>query len=794
MKLPPIEFAERQMRARPLFCFALAFLTGVIISHTRHIDLPFLLFLGAAFVLSAILLRKYRKNVFPLILAAAVCMGSVRMEMVDLPVIAAHSRYSVSMSGRVSSDPYIKSETGRLIFQYEIDSVDGIPEETTVRMYLRGDAEPLQSIAYGQTLSITGHIWAPDPVTNPHEFDFGAYLSENGMNAYATAKIEDVQIIASDRDFKSALIDLRAHISARIEYLFPDNAPIIQALVLADRSHLSDDIRDSFQKTGITHLICISGMHVSVLAMAVLFFLKRILSRKYAIGITIFFLLLYGVLIGFTASYVRALIMFMIFSCAPIAGYSSDGITRLSVALLLTLLISPEQIGDAGFVLSYSATAGIILLYPPLLHLIGLDGPTHRKPLSSAFAQFVRRILFYLPKLLCATLSAQLATLPAVIAFFGIQSIISVPVNLFCVPLCMMAYPVALAAVILSCIWMPLGMMIAGISDFMLSALTKIALHSALFPITGIRIGKYPALLILLHGCIIVAASNFSRIQLRIRSFIPLALVIVASLASLNTYVQGLGYTITFLDADQADCAVIQTEGHTFLVDTGNTYTPAGDFLDAHCLSLDGIFLSHPDQDHAGGLIDVLETMKPDRIYIPSGWYGIEDISKSVQDGMKMACDMGVDIIEVSTGSIIPLSENTVVRVYAPLNGINITDSNDLSCVFSVTHKDHSTLFTGDIPVRSEPAQLPDADVLKVAHHGSNESTSQSFIDQTSPEIAIISVGENNFGHPSEEVLARLRNSGVQILRTDESGAIILKISKDGTVTLDTFLPTGGIK
>lgn len=794
MKLPPIEFAERQMRARPLFCFALAFLTGVIIGHTRHFDLPFLLFPGAAFVLSAILLHKYRKNAFPLILAAAVCMGSVRMEMVDLPVTAAETRYSVAMSGRVSSDPYIKTETGRLIFQYEIDSVDGMPEETTVRMYLRGDPEPLQNIAYGQRLSVTGHIWAPDLITNPNEFDFGAYLAENGMSAYATAKIEDVKIIASDRDFKSALIGIRAHISARIENLFPYNASIIQALVLADRSHLSDDIRDSFQKTGITHLICISGMHVSVLAMAVLFFLKRIFSRKYAIGITFFLLFLYGILIGFTASYVRALIMFMIFSCAPIAGYPSDGVTRLSAALLLTLLISPEQIADAGFVLSYTATVGILLLYPPLLHLIGLDGPSHRKPLANAFAQFVRRILFYLPKLLCATLSAQLATLPAVIAFFGVQSVISVPVNLFCVPLCMLAYPIALVAILLSYIWMPLGMAVAEISDFLLTALSQIALHSALFPITGIRIGKYPTLLILLHGCIIVAASNLSRIQMRIRAFIPLSLVIVASLASLNTYVQGLGYTITFLDAEQADCAVIQTEGHTYLVDAGNPYTPAGDFLDAHCLKLDGIFLSHPDQDHAGGLIDVLETMKPARIYIPAGWYGIEDISQSVQDGMKMACDMGIDIIEISAGDIITLSKNTVVYVYAPLNGTKTTDSNDLSCVFSVTHKEHNTLFTGDIPIGSEPETLPDVDVLKVAHHGSDESTSQPFIDQTSPEIAIISVGENNFGHPSGEVLARLRNSGAQILRTDESGAIILKLGKDGAVILDTFLPTGGIK
>ncbi|MBR6766583.1 MAG: DNA internalization-related competence protein ComEC/Rec2, partial [Clostridia bacterium] len=745
--------------------------------------------LCALFLTALILAAAKKRRCSCLIMAFALCLGILRMELAVPVVPASETRYSVNMSGTVLSDPYIKSDTGRLIFLFRTDTVDGVSEDSTIRLYLRGEPDALNAIEYGQTLSVTGHIWAPDAISNPDQFDFGAYLSENGMSAYGTAKIEDISILSCKRDFNSVVIGIRSALSGRIDRLFPDNAAIVKALVLADRSEIEDDIRDSFSKTGVTHLICISGMHVSVLAMAMLFVLRRMMPRSYAISITFLMLAAYGVLIGFTASFVRALIMFIIFSCAPAAGYPSDGITRLMCAMLLTLMVEPRQISDAGFVLSYSATAGIILLCPPLNELLGITEQLHDKPPKRRLFRLLRRIYLYFPRLLCATLAAQLAALPAVIANFGVQSIVSVPVNLVCVPLCMLAYPLAIIVMAVSAVCLPVAEAMAAIPEAMFSMFSMTALHTAALPVTGIRIGKYSALLVLTHWAVILSASNLSRIRMSVRRFIPSALIPIALLASLIVYLSGLGHTIVFLDAEQADCAVIRTEGRTYLVDAGDTYTPSADYLNANCLSLDGIFLSHPDEDHSGGLTKVLETMKPDALYIPSGWHDIDNISSSVREGIALAERMGVEIIELSAGDTLSLSRNTTARVYGPDSRTASGDSNAISMVLYVEHKGRTALFTGDLPVQNEPAFIPRTDILKVAHHGSSESTSQSFIDAASPDYAIISVGQNSFGHPSDEVVERLADAGAAVLRTDRHGAISMKLDRNNQWQVKTYLP-----
>lgn len=786
MKQSPISFIHRQMRARPLACFSVFFLSGLLISNAYCVSSAAALIAGVMLLSMLLFCRRCRKICVVMLLA--ICMGVVRMNLLAPVESLSSDSFSVSMTGTVASDPYIKSDTGRLIFRFNLLSKDEESENMTVRMYLRGDASELEQIRYGQTLSVFGHLWAPDPITNPDQFDFGKYLSDNGMCGYATAKIEDTVILSSERNLKNALFDLRREISHRIDTLFTDNAAIVKALVLADRSQLSDDIRESFNKTGITHLICISGMHVSVLALSILFILKRFIQRRYATIIAFAMLLAYGVLIGFTSSYVRALIMFMVFSCAPISGYPSDGITRLCFAMFLTLIIAPSQITDAGFVLSYSATAGIILLYPPLTELFCISGALHRKPSGNKFRQLFGRFVLYFPKLLCATLSAQLATIPAVIEFFGVQSIVSIPANLICVPLCMIAYPISLIALLLS----PLGMWAAEIpvfiSESIFSLLSRVALLTASLPITGIRIGRYGVLLILLHAFIVLLSSNLCRIRASVRRFLPLAIMPLAFVSTIMVYIHGTGHTLLFLDAGQADCAVLRTEGRVYLIDTGDTYTPAADYLDGNCLRLDGVFLSHPDIDHAGGLDKILDIMPPKTLYIPCGWDNVADISDSVQKSMERAADMGVEIIELCAGDVISLSSSTIANVYAPKFNAAVSESNDVSMLLLIEHGNSSVLFTGDLPEECEPLSVPQADILKVAHHGSEESTSQRFLNSVTPDYAVISVGENSFGHPSDSVLEKLRNVGAQVIRTDESGAITFKLDKYGQWQMKTFL------
>jgi len=764
----------RQLRSRPLACFALAALLGAITA--MHGDIPLAAALdmgGAALVMLIIWFRRRpRRLLLMLLLGFALGMGRMTAAVNACPPV--ETRYSVEMIGTVASDPFIKPDTGRLIARFLPETVDGAPSRLRLRLYLRGDAEAMSAVQRGQRLRVTGHIWANDPITNPHQFDFGAYLRRNDMDAIATAKIEDVTILETQLTPGYYLARARRAIGARIDGLFPLSAPIVRALVLGDRSLISEELRESLNATGTAHLIAISGLHVSVLAMLLTLGLRRFTSRRRAALIVLPPLMVYGALIGFTPSFVRALTMFAVLGVAHAAGLPSDPVTRLAAALLGFVLFKPLAIADGGFVLSFSATAGIILLMPPLSALFRLDRLSAPGFNGAPGRRALRGTARYILELLCASLAAQLGTLPAVVACFGAQSVVSLPFNLVCVPLCMLGYLLSLAALI---VW-PLAAPLAFMADALLSALARVARLSAALPVTTVRVGRYAPPLILLHCALMVAASGLCRLSPDRRRALPLALLPVAGLASLAVWLNCLPFRVTFLDVGAADCAIVQTEGRVYAVDVGDTYTPVADYLSATALGVDGVFLSHPHQDHAGGLMDLLDAFRPGTIYVPEGWFEREGLSPAVTEGMDRAAEMGIPIVELSAGDALPLSGDATLTVYNP-DGPT-AEINDMSLLMLVEARGKRVLFTGDLTMEGEPETIPDCDVLKVAHHGSDNATSADFLIQATPELAVISVGENSNGHPGDWTLERLVDSGATILRTDERGAITLAPEGEG--------------
>ena len=773
-------FIARQTRARPLACFSAMALMGMLAA--RGLAMPSGACLAATlFAAGCICIQRARRRsalVWAMLLG--LCLGGLRMAAALESCPAIETRYSVHMSGRVISDPFIKPDTGRLILKYRLTEADGAKSDLVLRLYLRGDAEALDAVEYGQTLAVTGHIWANDPVTNPHEFDFGEYLRRNGAAAMATAKIEDVKITGRARDIMSTIVDIRHAIARRIDALYPENASLVRALVLGDRSLIGEEMRERLNATGTAHLISISGLHVTLLALAFSRLLSLGMTRRRANLIVLGPLVFYGALIGFTAPFVRAFAMFALFSFGLEAGLPADSVTRLAAALLGFLAIQPLSIADSGFILSFSASAGIILLMPPLQDLPGLRRLQRRKPAETLPRRLPGDLAAYFAALLCASLAAQLATLPAVVASFGVQSVISIPFNLVCVPMCMAGYILSMAALVVSAAWYPLGALLAAPADRLFTWMLAIMNLSARLPVTRGRIGRYPAILVAAHGALILAASELSALPKRIRRFLPLGLAVIAGLSSLIVWLGAWSFGVTFLDAGQADCAVVHTRGRTYVFDAGDTYTPLADYLNGTALGVDAVFLSHPHQDHAGGLVDLLESFRPGAIYVPAGWFDVEDTASAVTEGIDRARALGVPVVELSAGDVIELSEAARVRVYNPVAEPASTEVNDMSLLLNVECGGRSVLFTGDLTTDGEPDIIPDCDVLKVAHHGADNATSHRFLVESTPEIAVVSVGENSFGHPGEETIKRLRASGADILRTDRCGAITLTPAGEG--------------
>lgn len=784
----PYAFPIRQVRARPLASFAFAFLLGLIAAKAHRLPLAACLIALFVFAALGVFLRKRRWLFAACLLLAGVAAGMCRMTLALNAIPAVETQYSVALKGRVVSEPFQNPDTGRLIAKFQVETLDGEPSDLVLRLYLR-DEEPVpaDALAYGQRIEFTGHIWQTEPVTNPYEFDFGDYLHRQGLSAYTTAKLADVTVLDTRKDILSRFIDARKALARRIDALFPENAAMVRALVLGDRSLLDEELRASLNRTGTAHLISISGLHVTVLAALLSLFLGLFLPKRTANLVAVLLLIPYGALIGFNAPFARALVMFTLVCMAPAVGHPSDSVTRLALALLVYLLVKPLAIDDAGFALSFSASAGLLTLTPPLMRLIGIEPLNHRRFEGGTAQRLRTAVLYYFPSLLCASLAAQLATLPVVVEYFGVQSVISLPFNLVCVPLCMLGYVLAVIVLLVSAISVPLALWMAKLPDGLFALLIAATQMSASLPVSGVRFGRYPGPLVALHWAVLVAASDLSAIREKLRNWLPFALLAVAGLSALYSFARAYPFSVTFMDAGQADCAIVRTKGHTYVFDAGDTYTPAADYLNATALSVDAVFLSHPHQDHAGGLTDILTNFRPSAVYVPAVWFTPEDTSPAVTEAIDLAQAMGVPIVELKAGDTVELPGGATVCVFSPDGEYPPEEVNDMSMLALLQCEGQKVLFAGDLSEAGEPDFIPDADVLKVAHHGSSKATSQRFLDACTPEIAVISVGENNFGHPADETLEKLTNVGAKVYITRDCGAITLT-RRGGEWRVETYL------
>jgi len=781
-----LNYIRRQWIARPLAVFSACFLAGICAC--SKVFLPFGLVASLAFLVYFVHfgLKKRGKYFFILPMLAACLLGNTRMLAEYRLNPSVPERFSIPFSGTVVSDPYYNESAERIICQLHISEMEGAPADYDVRLYLRSDELELCGIEYGQQLDCFGHVWPQDPATNPHQYDALNGLRSDGLDGMAAAKLEDISISPSKPSLGRFRIRVCRAISARIDRLFPKNASLVCAFVLGDRTGLDRETRDSFSDTGVSHLICISGLHMATVAAAVSRLLCLKFSRRASSCGTLAAVFLYGMLIGFPPSLVRATVMFAVYAFSHIVGRPSDPITRLSVALLGMLICSPFFIFDGGFVLSFSASAGILMLTEPIEHLFCADGLRHMKPHPRPAIRLLQKAARYFPLLLCTTLAAQIATLPAVISYFGTQPLLSIPVNLLAIPIAMLAYPIALAALLASIVFVPLGQCIAFISDGLFSCLVHLVDLFAGLPFGALHSPAYPGWLTAAHCAVMLLASGLNRIPIRIRRFIPIGLIALVGISMLSAWINALGFTAVFLDAGQADAAVIKAEGRVYVYDTGDDYSPLADYISGSCIGVDAVFLSHPHYDHAGGLAELVKKLPPKVIYVPEGWFDAE-ADESVLIGIEAASAKGIPIVELSDGDELTVSENVTFRIRRSKD--TSASVNDLSMLLEVRYHDRGLFYTGDLSAEGEPDILPDVDVLKVPHHGSAYASSERFLALTSPEISIISSGENNYGHPSPETLSRLDAAGSAVYRTDECGAIELRIPASGEIRIKTYLP-----
>ena len=759
------------LRQRAVFSFAAFFGAGVITAYL--LDTPAVVMLACAVVLGllAALARFWGKSCRALSAAglvmfylAAGCAGGAYTAARVQARPEFETTYNAVFRGCVSGSPYTDNDGERFVCTLSDITVNGAPVSYDMRLYLRGGADALSAIGCGQYVSGTGHVYCPEASSNPHEFDFGDYLWREGMAGYVTANYADVDISGERGGISDALYSARAALSSRIDAAFPRSADLVRALVLGDRREMSDDVREDFSAAGVAHLLAISGLHITLMAMALSLILKRLLGVWPATAVTVVCILAYGALIGFSPSISRAAIMYIALSGAPLFGRPSEGSTRLALTFLILLLIDPLNIADAGFVLSFSASAGLIWLDGPLMRLTRLDRVGRGRKLY-------HRIIRYTARLAGATLSAQLLTYPALAMFYGTFSIISIISNIFLVPLCLVSLVAAYLGIAVPAL--------AFIPDAMLALLRHLVSLCAGISWAEIAVPAPQIWLWLGMFAVGLAVSELSLLPAKIKPWLLPALPALIVISLLTAPRPGL--SIVFLDVGQADSAVIRTGGVTCVVDLGEDGAETIDYISGENLTVDMLFLSHPHSDHAGGLGELIESCEVKMIYIPSGWFGEMD-GEELESEWQQAMDMGIPFAELSPGDQVRLTDDALITICD--SAVNTGDSgNDLSLIMLLDYGESEVLFTGD----ANAGAAPDVDILKVGHHGSRDATDLTVVQSATPQAAVISVGYNYYGHPSDEVIALLADAGAEVYRTDECGAITVNMDLDGDYEITTF-------
>ena len=549
-----------------------------------------------------------------------------------------------------------------------------------------------------------------------------------------------------------------------IELSFPeDTFGFAKALLLGDKSDLSWRQSREFSLSGISHIVAVSGLHVSIL----FGFLGMITGkRRYwmlILGVPV--LLFFGAMAGFTASVTRAVIMQLLFLLALAVNREYDPPTALSFAGLVLLLRCPLAIAGIGFQLSFASVAGIFLFYPRLSGWLKNWLPGKGKTLRG-------RLERWFTASVSVTLSATVMTVPLVAVHFGVVSLVGVVTNLLVLPVVSLIFYGVMAVCAVGCLHAGAAAVLAGIVSVPIRYVLAVAGFLAKLPLAAVfTVSPYIVIwLAFVYGLIFWLLLSKKK-----RPGLALGLSAAGLCISLMlSFLEPLtcDYRVTVLDVGQGQCIVLQSEGSTFLVDCGGRRgEEAADVAAEYLLSqgisrIDGLILTHYDRDHAEGAAWLSDWVEIERIYLPE----TED-ADGCREGARQAAKEQIVIdgdLEICFG-------DARIRIF-PAKRVNSGNDSCASVLFSRGKCD--TLITGDLSADAERQlladyELPDLEVLLVGHHGSKYSTCSELLDATAPDVAIISVGANNgYGHPTAEVLDRLKKAGCAVYRTDLHGTI----------------------
>lgn len=611
----------------------------------------------------------------------------------------------------------------------------------------------------GCTIRATGTLAAMPSASNPGQFDSDLYYRIQKIR-YRMKKASAKVVDPSYNYFREALADLQRKLRRRITQVFPKReAGILAAMLIGDKSMIGEEDRTLWQTSGVIHMLAISGLHLTILGMGLYQFLKKVhIPEIPSVICSVFFLLLYSIFTGLAVSTLRAFLMFALLLSARLFGRTYDPPTALSIAAILILLENPYYLFYSGFQLSFSAVFFCML--------------------------FGRR------SKLMMSLMLSLGMLPLILNSFYEIPFYSIPVNLITVPL----LPLILGSGIIGTLF---GGFAVCPAVFLLRMLNFLFRFTGKLPCASVIAGKPDFFCIFLFYLLYsIWAWYMKKYKAYKRKM--LFLLFIPCLIGILVIHPEKRLRLTFLDVGQGDSCLIETPlRRNILVDGGSsTVQDVGTYRILPALKAEGVrqidylIVTHMDSDHISGIEEILEdcaskgtALKIRTVVLPY----LKEYGDAYQKMIRLAKKAGGRVLYVSEGDRIALDRCELTFLNPdPAKEETPVDENGQCVVFHFRYRSFDALFTGDVSGEGEQNVLQEwgkyqkrrkapvrCEVLKTAHHGSSYSTPKKFLDEVQPEVSVISVGkENRYGHPSPDLLKRLKKAGTKILRTDEAGAV----------------------
>lgn len=792
---------------RPVFWILLAFVLGEVIAvFDLNIAVPCIVL--AIIVIRKIIIKAYEDMGAFVVIFFTLITGFMLMsnEITTRNYIYDLKENTVIVQGKIYKIE--NTAFGTNIYLKGVEVENGEKSVSVKRIFV--NTEKIPNVKIGNIIKVRGKLRQFEEAANKGNFDSRKYYLSLGF--YGKIEAGTIEVINSDYSgIRQGLYELRMEIIERLEKLCSDNNGIfsiinnkngiIGAIILGDKTDLDSDIKELYSVSGIAHILAISGLHISFIGMAIYRLLRRRFRFLFSAAVSIPVVLSFGIMSGFGISTIRAIIMFILKIIGEVLGRKYDAITAISLAGLVLLVQNPFVVCNSGFQMSFGAIIAIVLILPIVEEILNTDN----------------KII----KVISANFTISLVMNPILAWNYYELPTFSFLLNIVVVPLMSVVIVSSIVGIFCSCIMFGFGKVVifpgCGILElytFLCNIINKSSVASIVVgqPKVTIIIVYYAILLVVLFGLknirtkytraekernIIKKETGLvlekkAKKERRIKGQnVKLRLACIVGFLLLNCliyYIPNPGFYITFIDVGQGDGILIHGDNGTkVMVDGGSTSEKQVakncivPYLKAEGIgTIDYSIITHTDKDHISGILEILENNNSNRIRIKN--LVMPDINMkddTYNELIEKAKLKKINVLYIKKGDTLSLGKTKIKCIY-PETTTTASDKNDYCTVLSVKNKTSKILLTGDISKEIEEKIKDDIEenytVLKVAHHGSNYSSSEKFLKKVNPKYSIISVGKNNsYGHPGNETMERLRKQGGVIYRTDEKGGITIR-------------------